>query len=142
VVENEGIENEISIISSFFEFVALATDYILSTSDMQGSSPHRCELAIDCDPAASPNAPDLHHPNEPPYELDDIKVKHHPHSKQPPSVHHFSEFSCSRPSEGQIPRNNSPWEPFWTRLDFEVAEITLEAVLTKEQISQLLDLIH
>lgn len=142
MVENEGIENEIGIISSFFEFVALATDYILSTSDMQGLLPHRCESAIDFDPAPSPDAPDLHHPNEPPYELDDIKVEYHPHSKKPPSVHHFSEFSRSRPSEGQIPRNNSPWEPFRTRLDFEVAEIALEAALTKEQTNRLLDLVH
>ncbi|KAG1822153.1 hypothetical protein DFJ58DRAFT_720123 [Suillus subalutaceus] len=76
--------------------------------------------------------------NMPPYELDDIKVKYHPHSKQPSTIHHFSEFSCSHPPEGQVPYNNSPWEPFWMRLDYEVAEIAL----TKEQTNCLLDLVH
>ncbi|KAG2351833.1 hypothetical protein BDR07DRAFT_1240344, partial [Suillus spraguei] len=32
--------------------------------------------------------------------------------------------------------------PFWMRLDFEVAEIALEAAMTKEQTNQLLDLVH
>ncbi|KAG1908652.1 uncharacterized protein F5891DRAFT_1124360 [Suillus fuscotomentosus] len=76
------------------------------------------------------------------YELDDIKVKYHPHSELPPTVHHFSDFSCSCSSEDQVPRNNSPWEPFRTRLDFEVAEIALEAAMTEEQTNRLLDLIH
>ncbi|KAG1856191.1 hypothetical protein C8R48DRAFT_749169 [Suillus tomentosus] len=67
-------------------------------------------------------------------------VEYHPHSKLPPTVHHFSDFSRSCSSEDQVPHNNSPWEPFQTRLDFEVAEIALEAAMTEEQTNRLLDL--
>jgi len=108
---------------------------------MQGSSPHR-HGSIDFDPAVLADVPDLDHPNELPHELDDIKVEYHPHSERPSTIHQFSDFSRSRPLEGQVPRNNSPWEPFRTRLDFEVAEIVLEAALTKEQTNRLLDLVH
>ncbi|KAG1833243.1 hypothetical protein DFJ58DRAFT_613551, partial [Suillus subalutaceus] len=54
--------------------------------------------------------------------INDIKVEYHPHSKHPSTIHHFSDFSRDRPSEGQVPRKDSPWEPFRTRLDFEIAE--------------------
>jgi len=80
--------------------------------------------------------------DEPAHELDDIKVEYHPHSQIPSTVHHFSEFSRSCSTEDDVPRNNSPWEPFRTRLDFEVAEIALEAAMTKDQTNCLLDLIH
>ncbi|KAG2034084.1 hypothetical protein BDR03DRAFT_993845 [Suillus americanus] len=79
---------------------------------------------------------------KPTHQLDDIQVKYHPHSQLPPSVHHFSEFSRSCPMEAAVPRNNSPWEPFCTRLDFEIAEIALEAAMTKEQTNRLLSLVH
>ncbi|KAG2116194.1 hypothetical protein BD769DRAFT_1629852 [Suillus cothurnatus] len=80
--------------------------------------------------------------DEPAHELDDIKVEYHPHSQIPSTVHHFSEFSRSCSTEDDVPCNNSPWEPFRTRLDFEVAEIALEAAMTKDQTNRLLDLIH
>ncbi|KAG2104264.1 hypothetical protein BD769DRAFT_1630826 [Suillus cothurnatus] len=70
------------------------------------------------------------------------KVEYHPHSQIPSTVHHFSEFSRSCSTEDDVPRNNSPWEPFRTRLDFEVAEIALEAAMTKDQTNRLLDLVH
>lgn len=85
---------------------------------MQGSSPHRHQ-SIDFDPAVLPNfdVPDLNHPNELSHELDDIRVEYHLHSKYPSTIHHFSEFSCSRSSEDQVPCSNSPWEPFRTQLE-------------------------
>ncbi|KIK31401.1 hypothetical protein CY34DRAFT_38403, partial [Suillus luteus UH-Slu-Lm8-n1] len=75
-------------------------------------------------------------------ELDDIKVEYHPHSQISSTIHHFSEFTCSCMTEDTVPCNNSPWEPFHTRLDFEIAEITLEAAMTKDQTNHLLDLMH
>lgn len=93
---------------------------------MQGSLLHRHQ-SVDSD------APDINDCNELTYELDDIKVKYHSHSKLPSTVHHFSDFSHGCSSKDQVPHNNSPWEPFWTRLDFKVAEIALEAVMTEEQ---------
>ncbi|KAG1875976.1 hypothetical protein C8R48DRAFT_768824 [Suillus tomentosus] len=124
ISENEGIENDI---------------------DMQGLSPHRC-LSINFNAVVlpDPNTPDLNHPNELPqaYKLDDIKVEYHPHSKLPSVVHHFADFSGSCSSEGQVPCNDAPWEPFQMQLDFEVAEIALKAAMTKEQTNRLLDLVH
>ncbi|KAG2142988.1 hypothetical protein DEU56DRAFT_870535 [Suillus clintonianus] len=73
---------------------------------------------------------------------DDIKVEYHPHSKLPSTVHHFADFSRKCPTEDSVPRSTSPWEPFRTRLDFEIAEIALEAAMTKEQTNRLIDLVH
>ncbi|KAG1814111.1 hypothetical protein EV424DRAFT_1348837 [Suillus variegatus] len=135
-------------------------------SVMQGSSPRQYPPADplpdfhQTDPGPNeldpgPNKPDLgpNEPypgpnesnpglNQPAHELDDIKVEHHPHSQIPSTVHRFSEFSRSCPTEDYVPRNDSPWEPFRTRLDFEVAEIALEAAMTKDQTNRLLNLIH
>ncbi|KAG0700922.1 hypothetical protein DFH29DRAFT_982909 [Suillus ampliporus] len=75
-------------------------------------------------------------------QLDDIKVDYHPHSQIPSTIHHFADFSCTHPTEASVPRNHAPWEPFRTWLDFEVAEIALEAALTAEQTNRLLSLVH
>ncbi|KAG2116408.1 uncharacterized protein F5147DRAFT_758075 [Suillus discolor] len=87
VSEKEGIENNI---------------------DMQGSSPCR-HLLINFNAVVLPDldTPDLNHPDELPqaYELDDIKVEYHPHSKLPSVVHHFADFSCSCSSEGQFQKD-------------------------------------
>ncbi|KAG2355792.1 hypothetical protein BDR07DRAFT_1453666 [Suillus spraguei] len=74
--------------------------------------------------------------------LDDIKVDYHPHSQIPSTIHHFADFSCTHPTEASVPQNHTPWEPFQTRLDFEVTEISLEAALTAEQTNRLFNLIH
>ncbi|KAG1840639.1 hypothetical protein F4604DRAFT_1598758 [Suillus subluteus] len=122
---------------------------------MQGSSPRQYP-PVDHDAALpdfheadfAPNEPDPGSnepdpgPNEPNPELDDIKVEYHPHSQISSTVHHFSEFTRSRMTEHTVPRNNTPWEPFRTRLDFEIAEIALEAAMTKDQTNRLLDLVH
>ncbi|KAG1846280.1 hypothetical protein F4604DRAFT_1884179 [Suillus subluteus] len=79
---------------------------------------------------------------EPLPQLDDIKVDYHPNSQIPSTIHHFADFSRTRPTEASVPRNHAPWEPFQTRLDFEVAEIALEAALTAEQTNRLLSLVH
>ncbi|KIK39918.1 hypothetical protein CY34DRAFT_25041 [Suillus luteus UH-Slu-Lm8-n1] len=78
-----------------------------------------------------------------PCELDDIQVKHHPHSQLPSTIHHFTEFSRSCPTtEECTPHNNSLWEPFRTWLDFEIVEIALKAAMTKDQTNHLLNLFH
>ncbi|KAG1756155.1 hypothetical protein EDD22DRAFT_981579 [Suillus occidentalis] len=74
--------------------------------------------------------------------LDDIKVEYHPHSRIPSTIHPFSEFTRRRPTEDTIPRSASPWEPFRTRLDFEVAEIALAATMTKDQTNRLFELVR
>ncbi|KAG1904847.1 uncharacterized protein F5891DRAFT_1126584 [Suillus fuscotomentosus] len=76
---------------------------------------------------------------------DDIKVEYHPHSKIPSTIHRFVDFSRHHSMEDSVPRCHiptSPWEPFRTRLDFEVAEIALEAAMTKDQTNRLFNLLH
>lgn len=102
---------------------------------MHGSSPRTSNQSVDCDPQVVP-------PDSPLPQLDDIKVEYHPHSRIPSAVHTFSEFYRSRPTEDSAPRNIAPWEPFQTRLDFEVAEIALEAALSKDQTNRLFDIVH
>ncbi|KAG2116966.1 hypothetical protein DEU56DRAFT_874124 [Suillus clintonianus] len=115
-------------------------------SDMQGSPPRQYP-PVDHDTIPDFNDADDGH-NEPEYVhnepelVDNEPLEHHPHSQLPSTIHRFAEFSRSRPTEEHTPRNNSPWEPFRTRLDFEVAEIALEAAMTKDQTNRLLDLFH
>ncbi|KAG1793231.1 hypothetical protein EV424DRAFT_1475677 [Suillus variegatus] len=59
--------------------------------------------------------------------LDDIKIEYHPHNKIPLTVHPFSEFTRRHPTEDTIPRSASPWEPFRTRLDFELVHCAASA---------------
>ncbi|KAG1829439.1 hypothetical protein EV424DRAFT_1470719 [Suillus variegatus] len=60
----------------------------------------------------------------------------------PLTVHPFSEFTRHHPTEDTIPCSASPWEPFRTRLDFEVAEIVLAAAMMKDQTNQLFELVR
>jgi hypothetical protein len=115
---------------------------------MHGSSPWSHPSSVDFVPASSDHQ--LHdntgggvNDDAPPApQLDDIKVEHHPHSKLPSTIHPFSEFSRRRPTEDTMPRSASPWEPFRTRLDFEVAEIALTTAMTKDQTNRLFELMR
>jgi hypothetical protein len=96
-----------------------------------------------------PASPDHQHHDdnlndrEPPLpELDDIRVEYHPHSQIPSTIHAFSDFSRHRPTEDSVPRNATPWEPFRTRLDFEIAEIALTAAMPKDLTNRFLDVIR
>jgi len=115
---------------------------------MHGSSPQSHPSSVDLVPVSSDHQ---HHddandgvnddaPLAP--QLDDIKIKYHPHSKIPSTVHAFSNFSCHCPTEDTMPHHTSPWEPFCTRLDFEVAEIALAAMMTKDQTNRLFELMR
>ncbi|KAI0644335.1 hypothetical protein C8Q79DRAFT_913714 [Trametes meyenii] len=72
---------------------------------------------------------------------DDFLTVHHPHSKQPPSIHHFEEFSRAPPKPDPSKLNSSPWEPFQSRLDFDFVDFALDAALNQGQINTLLKLI-
>jgi len=69
-------------------------------------------------------------------------VEYHPHSQIPSTVHAFADFSRRRPTEDLVPRNATPWEPFRTRLDFEIAEIALAAAMPKDLTNRFLDVIR
>ncbi|KAG1850125.1 hypothetical protein F4604DRAFT_1934564 [Suillus subluteus] len=113
--------------------------------DMQGSMPRsRHSLILDFNmalPGLQSHYDDANPADqEPLLQLDDIKVDYHPHSQIPSTIHHFADFSCTRPMEASVPWSHTPWEPFWTQLDFEVAEIALEAALNTDQTNRLLSL--
>ena len=56
-------------------------------------------------------------------------------------MHPFSEFTQGNVTQAYKPDSSTdPWYPFWSQLDFEFAELTLEATLSKEQTTQLLTL--
>ncbi|KAF8833931.1 hypothetical protein BDN67DRAFT_992758 [Paxillus ammoniavirescens] len=77
------------------------------------------------------------------HELDDIRTEYHPHSGLPPTTKHFSEFSRKHFIKPQrLGSDCDPWHPFHYCLDFEVAELALEAALSKDQTSHLIKILH
>ena len=77
------------------------------------------------------------------FQLDDIKVEYHPNSGIPEQIHAFTNFKCGPTSlESAPPPNKQPWLPFKSRLEFEVAEIALEAAMNNEQTDRLIDLFN
>ncbi|KIK46880.1 hypothetical protein CY34DRAFT_21734 [Suillus luteus UH-Slu-Lm8-n1] len=71
----------------------------------------------------------------PQFEEDDIQVQYHPNSQRPTQVFHFEDY-------GHGPGAPTPWYPFRTRIDFEFAELVLEAALTHQQMDRLFDLVR
>ncbi|KAG1738384.1 uncharacterized protein EDB91DRAFT_1237752 [Suillus paluster] len=77
------------------------------------------------------------------FEVDDIKVVHHPKSRIPTKVHVFGDFKRhpAHHSSWSTPEPDAqPWRPFKSRLEFDIAEITLEAALNNAQTDHLLDI--
>ncbi|KAI5982871.1 hypothetical protein EDD15DRAFT_2179824, partial [Pisolithus albus] len=73
---------------------------------------------------------------------DDILVEHHPSTTRPSEKIPFVEFAQGhRPRAYKPNLSTDPWYPFRSRLDFEFAELALEAALSKEQINCFLKLI-
>ncbi|KAG1741895.1 uncharacterized protein EDB91DRAFT_1237102 [Suillus paluster] len=77
------------------------------------------------------------------FEVDDIKVVHHPKSGIPTKVHVFGDFKRhpAHHSSWSAPEPDAqPWRPFKSRLEFDIAEIALEAALNNAQTDRLLDI--
>lgn len=53
----------------------------------------------------------------------------------------YEEYARKRKPQ-PVPPEKQPWEPFRSRLDFEVSEIALEAALNRSQLDRLIKLIH
>ncbi|KAG1843785.1 hypothetical protein DFJ58DRAFT_731459 [Suillus subalutaceus] len=73
--------------------------------------------------------------------IDDIRTEFHPHSEIPMQTQTFSTFQCDISQDPPIP-NKQPWEPFQSRLDFDVAELAHKTALRKPQIERLINLLH
>ncbi|EGO23558.1 hypothetical protein SERLADRAFT_438878 [Serpula lacrymans var. lacrymans S7.9] len=74
-------------------------------------------------------------------QIDDIKTEYHPTSGRTAKVDHFSDFKRGFSGKARI-KNSCPWQPFKSRVDFEFAEVALEAALNKDQINRLVKVIH
>jgi hypothetical protein len=81
-------------------------------------------------------------------EADDIRLVFHPSAGIPEQYHHFDDycgmestpdFSGPPPTHGESDR---PWRPFRTKLDFEIAEVMLDAHMNTAQTGRMLALIH
>jgi hypothetical protein len=83
-------------------------------------------------------------------EADDIKLVFHPSAAIPEQLFHFDDYcgSESIPDLANPPHSSpdivetSPWRPFRTKLDFEVAELMLDAHMNAKQTERMLSLIH
>ncbi|KAG2085141.1 hypothetical protein BD769DRAFT_1681808 [Suillus cothurnatus] len=76
----------------------------------------------------------------PGFRVDDIRCEYHPSSGIPPEVHAFEDFKRRPTPLASIPPNKHPWAPFKSRLEFELAELALEACLNNEQTDRLIRL--
>ncbi|KIJ58540.1 hypothetical protein HYDPIDRAFT_184182 [Hydnomerulius pinastri MD-312] len=121
---------------------------VASSSQPEQQSPEYY-LPIDDDLVADPDTPcDLavapsQEGGDMPYEVDDIKVAHHPRSGRAQHVHRFSDYKRNQAShKPSLPRDRQPWQPFRSRLDFEIAELALHAALSKDETNQLISLVH
>ncbi|KAG0702765.1 hypothetical protein DFH29DRAFT_982269 [Suillus ampliporus] len=77
------------------------------------------------------------------HDIDDIKVEYHPSSGRPTKVYHFEDYGCGPGAPTVVPKADpTPWQPFCTCIDFEVAELAHKAGLSHEQLDWLIQLIH
>jgi hypothetical protein len=74
-------------------------------------------------------------------QLDDFRTEFHPASGKAPIIAHFDDYGCSQQFKYNKPPDRTPWSPFKTRLDFEIAELILLAALNKEQTTTLISLL-
>ncbi|KAJ3879833.1 hypothetical protein F5051DRAFT_438442 [Lentinula edodes] len=76
-------------------------------------------------------------------QLDDIKIEYHPNSGRKPLIVHFDDFGRSEDvNKGSIPPNRTPWHPWRSRMDFEVASLALDCHMNKQKTDKLINLIY
>ncbi|KAG1891577.1 uncharacterized protein F5891DRAFT_1131602 [Suillus fuscotomentosus] len=79
----------------------------------------------------------------PQHNIDNIKVEYHPNSGRPTKVYHFEDYGHGPGAPPVVPEADpTPWQPFRTCIDFEVAELAHDAGLSHEQLDGLIHLIH
>ncbi|KIK18571.1 hypothetical protein PISMIDRAFT_14280 [Pisolithus microcarpus 441] len=71
--------------------------------------------------------------------VNDIHIEYHPNAAIPPQEIPFTKFARGHRLRAYKPNmSTDPWYPFRSHLDFEFAELALEAALNKEQVNCLL----
>lgn len=79
---------------------------------------------------------------EPEHALDDIKVEYHPSSGIEAKVYPFHGFQRRPMASSEASHSAEPWRPFQSCLEFELAELALEAGLNNHKTDQLIKLCH
>jgi hypothetical protein len=74
-------------------------------------------------------------------DVDSIYTEYHPSSGQPPTIKPLQEHNHRLFPSNILPEER-PWEPFRTRLDFEVLEFAMEVGLNQTQLASYIELIH
>jgi hypothetical protein len=74
-------------------------------------------------------------------EDEDIRIEYHPRSGHATKFLKLNDYRQSVP-DADVVADPEPWFPFHTREDFEFAEITLEAGMTRKQSNALIKLFH
>ncbi|KAG1879750.1 hypothetical protein F4604DRAFT_1922961 [Suillus subluteus] len=73
------------------------------------------------------------------FQVDNIKREYHPSSGMASEVHAFDDFKRHpTPSTSSTPPDKQPWALFKLQLEFEIAELALEACLNNEQTDHLI----
>ena len=68
----------------------------------------------------------------------------HPHSGITTTVESWHDYKANlqKNERAYIPVDNEPWRPFASRIDFEFAEFTANAHLSRPQVDDLLKIVH
>ena len=138
-----------------------ATEYIVGTDNLIQSFdeyPEAPDGIPDHNSPSLPPSPTLSQPPSPPptpfisfatttsHERgdDDIRTEYHTSSNRPPVTVRFEDYGRSQlASESRGSATSSrPWKPFSQRIDYEVADLIHDAVMTKAQTNKLLSLMH
>lgn len=75
-------------------------------------------------------------------EEDDIQVQYHPAYAQSPQVYRFEDYEGFREHPPPPPPSATPWDPWRSRLDFEVAKLALDANMNEKQTNHLLEILN
>jgi hypothetical protein len=73
--------------------------------------------------------------------LDDFRTEFHPSSKKASVTVSFEQYGQEQPFAYHHHPDQQPWAPFRTRLDFEIADLILEAALSEGQTTKLISLL-
>ncbi|CDO71088.1 hypothetical protein BN946_scf184844.g92 [Trametes cinnabarina] len=117
-----------------------ASPTLLSPSSHAPSSPTSpSPLSLS---APSSSDPPSSEPATAPPMADSIRVEYHPNSGIPTKVFAFEDFSRYRSTQSEPTFDREPWFPYRLRTDFEFAKFSLDASLSKKEITTLLELVH
>ena len=75
-------------------------------------------------------------------QIDDILTEYHPQSGLPPKVAHFEDYGRDEDSIEDLLVHRDPTATFGSRVEFEFAELALEACLNRKQLDRLLAIVH